>query len=151
MASGSHLAPSLLSRIRESLSPRERAAVAGMAAFVCLLHLAGWGVLAWVVTTQNLQAGPNGAFGLGLGLAAYTLGLRHAFDADHISAIDNTPRKLMQSGARPLSVGFWFSLGHSTVVLGLCALVAGGVSTLSYDDGGTPRRTVVTRFGANAG
>jgi high-affinity nickel-transport protein len=130
MASGSHLAPSLLSRIRESLSPRERAAVAGMAAFVCLLHLAGWGVLAWVVTTQNLQAGPNGAFGLGLGLAAYTLGLRHAFDADHISAIDNTTRKLMQSGARPLSVGFWFSLGHSTVVLGLCALVGGGVQHL---------------------
>jgi high-affinity nickel-transport protein len=57
--------------------------------------------------------------GLGIGVAglAYTLGLRHAFDADHILAIDNTTRKLMNEGKRPLSIGFWFSLGHSMIVV----------------------------------
>ncbi len=56
---------------------------------------------------------------LGLGILAYTLGLRHGVDADHICAIDNTTRKLLQQGKRPHTVGTWFSLGHSTVVLGL--------------------------------
>ena len=56
-------------------------------------------------------------FGLGLGVTAYTLGMRHAFDADHIAAIDNTTRKLMADGKRPVSVGFWFALGHSTIVV----------------------------------
>ena len=54
-----------------------------------------------------------------LGILAYTLGLRHGVDADHIVAIDNTTRKLLQDGERPLTVGTWFSLGHSTVVVGL--------------------------------
>ena len=54
----------------------------------------------------------------GLGAIAYTLGLRHAFDADHIAAIDNTTRKLLPDGKRPIGVGFFFSLGHSTVVFG---------------------------------
>ena len=62
-----------------------------------------------------------GAITAGVGLTAYTLGLRHAFDADHIAAIDNTTRKLMSDGRRPLSVGFFFALGHSTVVLVLAA------------------------------
>jgi hypothetical protein len=61
---------------------------------------------------------------LGLGLTAYGLGLRHAVDPDHIAAIDNTTRKLMQDGKRPVAVGFFFSLGHSTVVLLLSVLVA---------------------------
>ena len=60
--------------------------------------------------------GPAGAFTAGVGLTAYTLGLRHALDADHIAAIDNTTRKLMTDGGRPLGVGLFFSLGHSTVV-----------------------------------
>jgi high-affinity nickel-transport protein len=55
----------------------------------------------------------------GLGLVAYVFGLRHGLDADHIAAIDNTTRKLMQDGRRPTTVGFWFSLGHSTVVIAL--------------------------------
>jgi high-affinity nickel-transport protein len=67
---------------------------------------------------------------VGLGVTAYTLGMRHAFDADHISAIDNTTRKLMAEGRRPLSVGFWFSLGHSTVVFALAALFAVGMRFL---------------------
>ena len=79
-------------------------------------------------------------FGLGLGITAYTLGLRHAFDADHIGAIDNTTRKLMGEGQRPLSVGFFFSLGHSTIVFALGLLVVVGVRGLSgavQDDGST--------------
>jgi high-affinity nickel-transport protein len=68
---------------------------------------------------------------VGLGITAYTLGLRHAFDADHISAIDNTTRKLMADGQRPLSVGFFFSLGHSTIVFALAFLFALGFRALS--------------------
>ncbi|MGA2680711.1 MAG: HoxN/HupN/NixA family nickel/cobalt transporter [Candidatus Bathyarchaeia archaeon] len=55
----------------------------------------------------------------GLGIVAYVFGLRHGVDADHIAAIDNTTRKLMQEGKRPFTVGMWFSLGHSTVVVAL--------------------------------
>jgi len=77
---------------------------------VALLHLAGWGTLLLLV-------GPRYPVMLGLGVLAYTLGLRHAFDADHIAAIDNTTRKLLQQGTKPLGVGLFFSLGHSSVVL----------------------------------
>ena len=59
----------------------------------------------------------------GLGIVAYILGLRHGVDADHIAAIDNTTRKLMQEGKKPLTVGTWFSLGHSTIVVGLIVLL----------------------------
>jgi high-affinity nickel-transport protein len=69
-------------------------------------------------------------FGFGTGILAYTLGMRHAFDADHISAIDNTTRKLMAEGKRPLSVGFWFSLGHSSVVFVLAMLLNFGIRFL---------------------
>jgi high-affinity nickel-transport protein len=70
-------------------------------------------------------------FGVSLGLTAYTLGIRHAFDADHIAAIDNTTRKLMGEGKDSLAVGFFFSLGHSTIVVALGALVALGVSGIA--------------------
>jgi high-affinity nickel-transport protein len=66
-------------------------------------------------------------FVLSIGLTAYTLGLRHAFDAHHIAAIDNSTRKLMSEEQRPLSVGFFFALGHSTMVFVLSVLVAFGV------------------------
>jgi high-affinity nickel-transport protein len=102
-----------------------------MAGAVIALHAAGWGVLAWVVAPQNLPVGSDQVFGIGLGVTAYLLGLRHAFDADHIAAIDNTTRKLMHDGCRPLSVGFWFSLGHSSVVFGLCLLLAAGIRALA--------------------
>ena len=101
-----------------------------MAAFVLLLHLVGWGVLGLIVAPQQYQVTGTTVFGLGLGVTAYTLGMRHAFDADHIAAIDNTTRKLMAEGKRPLSVGFWFSLGHSSIVFGLVLLLSFGIKAL---------------------
>ena len=80
---------------------------------------------------HHYALGSSGAFTVGLGLTAYTLGLRHAFDADHIAAIDNTTRKLMAERQRPLSVGFWFSLGHSTIVFALALAFALGIRALS--------------------
>ena len=79
-------------------------------------------------------------FGVGIGITAYTLGLRHAFDADHIGAIDNTTRKLMTDGQRPLSVGFFFSLGHSTIVFLLALAFTVGIRGLS---GAVERRRLV--------
>src|SRR5256714_6048937 len=81
----------------------------GLFGSVALLHLVGWGMMLLLVA-------PHYPVMLGLGGLAYAFGLRHAFDADHISAIDNTTRKLLQDGKKPLGVGFFFSLGHSTVV-----------------------------------
>jgi high-affinity nickel-transport protein len=102
-----------------------------MAGFVLFLTVLGWGLLTLVVAPQHYQVGTSSVFGLGLGLTAYTLGMRHAFDADHIAAIDNTTRKLMADGKRPVSVGFWFSLGHSSIVFALCVLLAAGVRSLA--------------------
>ena len=102
----------------------------GMATFVLLLHLVGWGTLITLVAPQEYQVSGQ-LFNIGLGVTAYTLGLRHAFDADHIAAIDNTTRKLMTEGQRPLSVGFWFSLGHSSVVFIMVALFALGIRALA--------------------
>ncbi|WP_169789970.1 HoxN/HupN/NixA family nickel/cobalt transporter [Streptacidiphilus melanogenes] len=119
-----------ITRIKGALTRREWARLGGMAAFVVALHVVGWGVLALIVAPHHYQVGTQ-AFGLGIGLTAYTLGMRHAFDADHIAAIDNTTRKLMGEDKRPLSVGFWFSLGHSSVVFGLCLLLSFGVKALA--------------------
>ncbi|HET7476418.1 MAG TPA: HoxN/HupN/NixA family nickel/cobalt transporter [Dermatophilaceae bacterium] len=122
--------PSRVRRIRAALSPAEWSSLVGMGLFILTLHVVGWGVLAGLVAPQHYQVGGQ-VFGIGLGLTAYTLGMRHAFDADHIAAIDNTTRKLMADGKRPVSVGFWFSLGHSTVVFVLCLLLAFGVKALA--------------------
>ena len=107
----------MLGRIAEAartLSPAERRRAGMMLLTIAALHVVGFGVfIAFVV--------PSHYKGLGIGVAglAYSLGLRHAFDADHISAIDNTTRKLMSEGKRPLSIGYWFSLGHSTIVVAI--------------------------------
>lgn len=101
-----------------------------MIAVIVTLHLVGWITLVFIVDPARLSLGGK-AFGIGIGLTAYTLGARHAFDADHIAAIDNTTRKLLSEGERPLAVGFFFSLGHSTVVFGLAVLLASGVKALS--------------------
>ncbi|HUY56575.1 MAG TPA: HoxN/HupN/NixA family nickel/cobalt transporter [Candidatus Micrarchaeaceae archaeon] len=103
-----------LERIRHAMTPAEWGRAGGMAAAILSLHIIGWGLLVVVILPEHLKV-----FGLGIAITAYTLGMRHAFDADHIAAIDNTTRKLMAEGNRPLSVGFWFSLGHSSVVFGL--------------------------------
>src|SRR3954449_2952943 len=126
------LTPARLSRFRNGLSSGEWTAIGSMAAFIVLLHVLGWGVLAGIVAPAHYVVGAGGTvFGVGLGVTAYTLGMRHAFDADHIAAIDNTTRKLMADGRRPVSVGVWFSLGHSSVVFGLCMLLALGVRALA--------------------
>ncbi|PYC70190.1 HoxN/HupN/NixA family nickel/cobalt transporter [Streptomyces tateyamensis] len=103
---------------------------AAMFAFIAALHVIGWTLLVAVLAPHHRTvAGPS--FGIGIGVTAYALGMRHAFDADHIAAIDNTTRKLMGRGSRPLSVGFWFSLGHSSVVFALTVLLAVGVKSLA--------------------
>jgi high-affinity nickel-transport protein len=119
-------------RVRGSLTSAEWRR-AGLLAFVILaLHVVGFGLLIGVVAPANLRLG-TGAFGIGVGMTAYTLGMRHAFDADHIGAIDNTTRKLMTDGQRPLGVGFFFSLGHSTIVFLLAIGFALGIKGLSGD------------------
>src|SRR5450755_2631137 len=117
-------------RPRAALTRGERRTVAGMAGAVVGLHVIGFFILIVVVAPHHYALGTSGAFTVGLGLTAYTLGLRHAFDADHIAAIDNTTRKLMAQRRRPLSVGLWFSLGHSTVVFVLALLFAVGIRAL---------------------
>ena len=113
-----------------AISGDERRSLWGMGGFILLLHVVGWGVLVGFVAPHGYTVGGQ-LVGVGLGVTAYTLGMRHAFDADHIAAIDNTTRKLMGEGRRPLSVGFWFSLGHSSVVFIMVALLAFGVRALA--------------------
>jgi high-affinity nickel-transport protein len=93
------------------VSRGEALRLSGFGGVVLLLHVLGWGLFVW-------YSGSNPALA-GLGVLAYTFGLRHAFDADHIAAIDNTTRKLLHEKKRPLGVGFFFSLGHSTIVFAL--------------------------------
>ena len=122
--------PSRWARLRDGLTGREWAGVAGMAGVVIGLTVLGWGTLLLFVVPGHYSVGTK-TFGVGIGVTAYTLGMRHAFDADHISAIDNTTRKLMAERQRPLSVGFWFSLGHSSVVFALSLLLGVGVKALT--------------------
>src|SRR5690348_989131 len=102
-----------------------------MAAVIAGLHVLGFGILMLVVVPRHYALGSAGTFAIGTGITAYTLGLRHAFDADHIAAIDNTTRRMMGEGKRPLSVGSFFSRGHSTAVFGMAFLLAIGVRALS--------------------
>ncbi len=118
-------------QVAAALTPAEWRRAAALATVIVGLHLVGFGVLFLVVAPQDFALGSGAVFGVGLGVTAYTLGMRHAFDADHIGAIDNVTRKLMTDGQRPLSVGFFFALGHSTVVFGLAALLSVGIRGLS--------------------
>ncbi len=123
--------PSRRQRITRSLTAAQWRRAAGLAIVVVGLHVVGFALLFGLVVPNHLSLGTSGVFGIGVGITAYTLGLRHAFDADHIGAIDNTTRKLMTEGQRPLSVGFFFSLGHSTIVFALAAAFALGIKGLS--------------------
>ncbi len=89
--------------------------LAGFYGVIALLHLCGWGLFLYYSTRYTAL--------VGLGFVAYMLGLRHAFDADHIAAVDDTVRYMLQKARRPLGVGFFFSLGHSTVVFTLAIAV----------------------------
>src|SRR4029450_11725593 len=110
--------------------PTDWTTIAAMGGVVLALHLFGWGVLVFGVAPQGTARGSAVVFGVGLGVTAYLLGVRHAFDADHIAVIDNTTRKLVGEGTRSLSAGFWFSLGHCSVVFGLAFLLAIGVRAI---------------------
>jgi len=112
------------------LDEGQRRSVIGMSTAVIALHILGWGMLVFLVAPAHFTV-QGSVFGVGLGVTAYTLGMRHAFDADHIAAIDNTTRKLVADGRRPMSVGFWFSLGHSSIVFIMVGLLALGVKTLA--------------------
>jgi high-affinity nickel-transport protein len=155
MTSQVSLEPGLRQRLaafRASLSRADRASLWGMGAFIVFLHVTGFFILFALVTPKHLQlGGDHPVFNAGVGVLAYTFGLRHAFDADHIAAVDNATRKLLTDNAtaseagvpdeqikRPLSVGFWFSLGHSTIVFSLAFLLTVGVKALAgqvSDDG----------------
>ncbi len=97
---------------------------------IVALHLVGWSTLIGVIVPQHLALGRK-TFDIGIGVTAYVLGIRHALDADHIAAIDNTTRKLIGTKERPISVGFWFATGHSTVVFVLAVLFALGARSFA--------------------
>src|SRR5580692_9633449 len=113
-----------LARVRDGLTPREWARTGAMVFTVVALNVIGWTLLAAAVG-GHYHITNTEIFGFGTGALAYTLGMRHAFDADHIAAIDNTTRKLVGEGKRPLSVGVFFSNGDSglhniTSIVGTC-------------------------------
>jgi nickel/cobalt transporter (NiCoT) family protein len=111
-----------MARWTNLLTRAEWLRLSGFAGAVLFLHLAGWGLFLFYSRHNPALAG--------LGTLAYTFGLRHAFDADHIAAIDNTTRKFLQDGRRSLGVGFFFSLGHSTIVFSLAAGLAVATTTV---------------------
>lgn len=115
--------------LRDRLTKDEWRRMALMFGFIAFLHIAGC-LLMWKATSGRYELSDGSLFGWGTAALAYVLGMRHAFDADHISAIDNTTRKLMSEGQRPLAVGFFFSLGHSSVVFALALLLNFGIKAL---------------------
>ena len=115
--------------LRDRLTRDEWRRMGAMFGFILFLHVAG-ALLMWKATSGNYELADGSLFGWGTAALAYTLGMRHAFDADHISAIDNTTRKLMSEGQRPLAVGFFFSLGHSSVVAALAILLNFGIKAV---------------------
>jgi len=102
-----------VARWTKALTRGEWLRLSGFGGAILVLHLLGWGLFLYYSRDHPALAG--------LGSLAYTFGLRHAFDADHIAAIDNTTRKFLQGGKRSMGVGFFFSLGHSTIVFSLAA------------------------------
>lgn len=111
-------------RPRSGFSPQEWIRLSGFYLAVGLLHAFGCGLYLYFCVGHPAL--------VGLGLAAYLLGLRHALDADHIAAVDDTVRYLMQQGQRPLGLGFFFSLGHSTIVFLMSVLLIVSASTVRH-------------------
>lgn len=110
---------------------QSRRQVVFMVAVAVALNVVGWGTLVAAVLPHDYEIGNAGAFGLGVGVTAFLLGARHAFDADHITIIDNATRKLVGEGKAARSTGLWFALGHSSVVFGLAAIIAAGVTAIA--------------------
>src|SRR6201984_3302390 len=111
-----------LHAIRTAMTAAEWTRFGAMLAFILAINVVGWGIyVLYVMPHHFTYKGEGGSAGLGVGIGvaitAWFLGFRHAFDADHISCIDNTTRKLMADGQRPLSGGFFFSFGHATIVM----------------------------------
>jgi high-affinity nickel-transport protein len=112
-------------RRRVGFTRREARRLVGIYGAIAALHVAGWGLfLYW-----GSRGGPVYA---GAGALAYSFGLRHAFDADHISAVDDSTRFLMQRGKEPLATGFFFSLGHSTIVVALALGIAAAAQSVQH-------------------
>jgi nickel/cobalt transporter (NiCoT) family protein len=138
--------PRTVQLIRQSfaaMTPAERRRVIAMYGSIAALHALGFFVFIAFVVPAHYKG-----FGAGLSVLAYTLGLRHAFDADHISAIDNTTRKVMNERLgtdqpRPFSFGYFFSLGHSTIVvaMGVGIIIAEKTvfAAVSHDGSGLER------------
>lgn len=118
---------------------------ARLAGAIGLLHLLGWGLFALALATTDGTAATS--LTIGAGVTAYMLGVRHAFDADHIAAIDNTTRHLRHQNQSPTSVGLWFSLGHSSVVLVGCAALAIGWQVLASQISGASQGAIITFTG----
>jgi high-affinity nickel-transport protein len=117
--------PSLRSHLR--FERHEYPALAGVLGTVIFLHLLGWGLFIHynhLPQFHNLVSSNHTLIYAGAGALAYSFGLRHAFDADHISAIDDTTRLMLAKGKKPLGVGLFFSLGHSSIVLALSVGIA---------------------------
>jgi high-affinity nickel-transport protein len=152
-------------RFHRSLTRRDWRSLWGMSGFIVLLHVVGFGVLFGLVVPNHYHlGGGHPVFNVGVGILAYTFGLRHAFDADHIAAVDNATRKLMADNAdrqaagtpddelpKPLSVGFWFGLGHSSIVFGLAFVLSLGVKAFAgqVTDNGSQLHSVAGVVGAS--
>lgn len=122
---------------------RDYLEIGALLGVIALMHVVGFAVLVFAIAPHHYRAGTQ-IFGVGLGVTAYLFGLRHAFDADHIAAIDNTTRKLMSDGKKPKAVGFWFAMGHSTVVLVMAVLIMVGARMVgALADEKSPTRHVL--------
>ncbi|HLH66722.1 MAG TPA: hypothetical protein VKV27_13570 [Solirubrobacteraceae bacterium] len=119
-------------QLLRGLGRRERLCAVAIALTVLALNAAGWVAYALLLASRRYQYAGLGA-GLGAAFAAWTLGCRHAFDADHIAAIDNCTRKLIADGRRPLGSGLAFALGHSSVVMAAGAGIAVAARTVLRD------------------
>ncbi len=133
----------LIRRLLSTWNRRDFVEIGVLLGVIALMHVVGFAVLVFVIAPHHYRAGTQ-IFGVGLGVTAYLFGLRHAFDADHIAAIDNTTRKLMADGRRPKAVGFWFAMGHSTLVLVMAVLIMLGAQAVGAlaDDKSTTRHAL---------
>jgi len=141
------MATAAKARPRSRLTTSDKRRLFGFGSAVFVINALGWGLVSYSVFVDHSR------LTIAIGLTAWSLGLRHAFDADHISAIDNVTRKLLADGKRPMGVGFFFSLGHSTIVFGLGVViavaakaVAGTVKSGSLSNIGTYLGTGVSAF-----